>query len=341
MSLETILVTGGAGYIGSHVAVELLRAGFAVVIVDNLVNSEVSSVARISDICGKRPSFEHADIQDELAIDGIFSRYKFDAVIHLAALKSVAESVAEPDRYYANNVGGSLVLVNAMRRFNVEKMVFSSSATVYGSQATVPVLESAVTCPVSPYGHSKLMCEQIFNDIAESSRGWRNVILRYFNPVGAHPSGLLGERLSDRPDNLFPHLGRVALGLDPYLKVFGGDYPTSDGTGVRDYVHVQDVAEGHLLALRYLLWGGGGATVNLGRGRGLSVLEAIESFSKSVGRPILYEVVGRRLGDVAQSFADPSLAHRCFGWSATRGISEMCDDSWRWYSRNYVANNGS
>ena len=330
--MEPILVTGGAGYIGSHVSVELLRAGFPVVILDNLSNSDRSSIERVGKICGMRLSFEHVDIRDVVAVERIFSCHRFSAVVHLAALKSVAESVASPNKYYANNVGGSLVLIDAMRKFQVERMVFSSSATVYGSQAIAPISESATTCPVTPYGHSKLMCEQVLNDVASSCDNWRNVILRYFNPVGAHPSGLLGERLASRPDNLFPHLGRVALGLDPYLKIFGGDYPTIDGTGVRDYVHVQDVAEGHLLALRHLLSGGSGATLNLGRGRGVSVLEAVSSFSKSIGRPIQYEVVGRRSGDVAHSFADPSLAHRVLGWSAKRGLEEMCEDSWRWHS---------
>lgn len=330
-----VLVTGGAGYIGSHTCVELLQAGHEVVIVDNLCNSHRAVIGRIARIFGRAPDFAEADVRDLDALRGVLSRKRFDAVIHFAGLKAVGESVEKPIEYYDNNVQGALVLCRAIKEAGVGMLVFSSSATVYGNAASVPIREDAPLGPTSPYGHSKLMVERILKDLEASDRGnWRIALLRYFNPVGAHSSGLIGEDPQSIPNNLMPNIAQVAVGLREKIRVFGSDYPTRDGTGVRDYIHVVDLARGHLAALEFMQRERRGLTVNLGTGRGVSVLEAVEAFERASGRKVPFERVARRAGDVAECYADPSLAQKTLGWTATLGFDDMCRDTWRWQSTN-------
>lgn len=328
-----ILVTGGAGYIGSHTCVELIKAGYQVVVVDNLCNSKASVLERVATITGTTVSFVQADVRDRARMEKIFAQHRFDAVMHFAGLKAVGESVAEPLRYYDNNVEGSLVLLQVMAQHGVRNLVFSSSATVYGDSATVPILENFPLAATNPYGRSKLMIEEMLRDLAASDTTWRVALLRYFNPAGAHESGLIGEDPNDIPNNLFPYVAQVASGRRELLSVFGDDYPTSDGTGVRDYIHVVDLAVGHVKTLAKLIASETGVqTYNLGTGCGSSVLQMIKAFERASGRAVPYRVVPRRPGDIAVCYADPSLARRELGWSAQRTIEQMCIDTWRWQS---------
>ncbi len=326
-----ILVTGGAGYIGSHTVVELLATGKDVVIIDNLSNSKASVIGRIERVAGRRPAFLRLDVRDRQGLRHAFAEWDFEAVIHFAGLKAVGESAAQPLRYYDNNVAGSVALFEAMTDAGIRTVVFSSSATVYGEPPTLPILEDHPLSATNPYGRSKLIIEDILRDLAESDRHWRVALLRYFNPVGAHPSGTIGEDPNGIPNNLVPYIAQVAAGKLPCLSVFGGDYPTPDGTGVRDYIHVVDLAKGHLAALDALEAGDGGVlTVNLGTGRGYSVLEMVRAFEAASGRTIPYRIAPRRPGDVAQCYADPTLAASTLGWRAEFGIDAMCADAWRW-----------
>lgn len=328
-------MTGGAGYIGSHTCVELLQAGYEVVILDNLCNSHHAVIERIRRIVGRPPEFARADVRDTGALREIFASSRFDAVIHFAGLKAVGESFEKPIEYYDNNVRGALSLCQAMAEARVGTLVFSSSATVYGSTTSMPIREDAPLGPTNPYGRTKWMVEQILADLVASDLvAWRSASLRYFNPVGAHPSGLIGEDPQGIPNNLMPNIAQVAVGVRDRVRIFGTDYPTHDGTGVRDYIHVVDLARGHLAALDALRRLGRGFTVNLGTGRGVSVLEAVRAFERASGRTIPTEKVARRAGDVAESYADPSLAQTLLGWKATHGIDDMCRDSWRWQKMN-------
>ena len=330
-----VLVTGGAGYIGSHTCVELLQAGHEVVIFDNLRNSHVAVIGRIARIAGTTPEFTNADVRDAKALQEAFARHRFDAVIHFAGLKAVGESVEKPIEYYDNNVQGALVLCRAMANAGAGTLVFSSSATVYGNASSVPVREDAPLGPTNPYGQSKLMVERILQDLAASDPArWRIALLRYFNPAGAHPSGLIGEDPQGIPNNLMPNIAQVAVGVRAKVRVFGNDYPTRDGTGIRDYIHVVDLARGHLAALETLQRELRGFTVNLGTGRGVSVLEAVHAFERASGRSIPVEQAARRAGDVAESYADPSLAEKTLRWKAALGVEDMCRDAWRWQSTN-------
>lgn len=331
---RTMLVTGGAGYIGSHACVELLQAGYKVVVVDNLCNSRREVLGRIERIAGRPVVFFECDVRDEAALRVIFSEHAVDAVLHFAGLKAVGESVARPLEYYDNNVGGTLALCAAMRASGVRRLVFSSSATVYGDPDAVPVREDHPLRPTNPYGRSKAMIESILQDLVRSDPAWRIALLRYFNPVGAHESGLIGEDPEGVPNNLMPFIAQVAVGRREALNVYGNDYPTPDGTGVRDYIHVVDLARGHLAALEKLEAAEGVLTANLGTGRGYSVLEVVEAFRRASGREIPYRIVARRPGDIASCYADPSLAARLLGWRAERGLDEMCRDAWRWQSMN-------
>jgi UDP-glucose 4-epimerase len=323
-----VLVTGGAGYIGSHTVVELLTAGFDVTIVDNLSNSKLSVVDRIEAIAGRRPHFIEGDIRDRETL--LPALANCSAVIHFAGLKAVGESVAKPIEYYDNNVAGSVMLFEAMRDSGVKTLVFSSSATVYGDPHKVPITEDFPLSATNPYGRSKLMIEDMLRDIAKADATWRISLLRYFNPVGAHASGMLGEDPNGIPNNLMPFVSQVAVGKLAQLSVFGNDYPTPDGTGVRDYIHVVDLALGHIAALDALAKGPGLMAVNLGTGRGYSVLEMVRAFEQASGRPVPYRVAPRRPGDIAQCYADPALAAQLLGWKAHRGIEAMCIDTWRW-----------
>ncbi|KVG62880.1 UDP-glucose 4-epimerase GalE [Burkholderia pseudomultivorans] len=330
----TILVTGGAGYIGSHTVVELLDNGYDVAIVDNLVNSKAEAVRRIERITGKTPAFHQVDVRDEAALAKVFDAHPITGVIHFAALKAVGESVAKPLEYYQNNLGGLLAVLNVMRERNVRQFVFSSSATVYGVPERSPIDESFPLSATNPYGQSKLIAEQILRDLEVSDPSWRIATLRYFNPVGAHASGLIGEDPAGIPNNLMPYVAQVAIGKLEKLRVFGSDYPTSDGTGVRDYIHVVDLAKGHIAALDALIRRDASFVVNLGTGRGYSVLEVVRAFEKAAGRPVPYEIVARRPGDVAECYANPQAAADIIGWRATLGIEEMCADHWRWQEGN-------
>ena len=329
-----ILVTGGAGFIGSHTCVVLAKAGYSTVIIDNLSNSRPSVIDRLERICGTRPDFVRGDIRDAAFLDRIFAEYHITAVIHFAGLKAVGESVEKPLKYYDNNVRGTLELLAAMRRANVKTLVFSSSATVYGDPASVPIREDFPRSPANPYGRSKLIIEEILEDLQRAEPAWRIASLRYFNPAGAHESGLIGEDPQGIPNNLIPYLAQVAVGRLEKLNVFGGDYPTPDGTGVRDYIHVMDLAEGHVAAIDYLEQAGGLLTVNLGTGKGTTVLEMIRAFARASGRSIPYQIVGRRPGDIAQCYADPQKANLILGWQAKRDIDTMCADAWRWQQAN-------
>ncbi|MET1116917.1 MAG: UDP-glucose 4-epimerase GalE [Comamonas sp.] len=326
-----ILVTGGAGFIGSHTCVELAAAGEAFVILDNFSNSQRSVLERLERITGQAPLLEQGDVRDGALLARLFAKYPINAVIHFAASKAVGESVARPLAYYDNNVAGTLALLQAMQQAEVRTLVFSSSATVYGEAASLPIEEHFPLSATNPYGHSKLMVEQMLADLDAAEPGaWRLARLRYFNPVGAHESGLIGEDPQDIPNNLMPFVAQVATGQRDQLRVFGGDYATVDGTGVRDYIHVTDLARGHLAALEYLRQHTGLLTVNLGTGQPVSVLEMVAGFARASGRPIPYEVVARRPGDVAQCWADPALAERLLGWRAELDLDRMCADAWRW-----------
>ena len=330
-----VLVTGGAGYIGSHTCVELLQAGHEVVVFDNLSNSKRESLRRVARIVGRGVTFVQGDVRDAEALDQLFLDNAVDAVIHFAGLKAVGESVAQPCLYYDNNVTGSLRLIEAMQRANVRTVVFSSTATVYGEPEEIPVNERARLSPESPYARSKLMGEDMFRDVSRADASWRIGLLRYFNPVGAHQSGLIGEDPNGIPNNLMPFLSQVAIGRRSELAVFGNDYPTADGTGVRDYIHVVDLAEGHVRALDVLKADSPRVlTLNLGTGIGLSVLQMVAAFGQAVGRPLPYRIAPRRAGDVAEYYADPAQAEAVLGWRATRGVAAMCADTWRWQSQN-------
>ncbi|MBL8395842.1 MAG: UDP-glucose 4-epimerase GalE [Candidatus Accumulibacter sp.] len=325
-----ILVTGGCGYIGSHACVALLLAGHDVSVVDDLSNSSVEVLERVARIAGRKPVFFLGDVRDRGLLRRVFTASPVNAVIHFAGLKSVGESVAQPLRYYHCNVGGAIALCEAMIDAAVKTLIFSSSATVYGDPASVPIREDFPRSATNPYGAGKLIIEDILADVFSADPAWRIARLRYFNPVGAHESGLIGEEPNGIPNNLLPYIAQVAEGRRPYLKVFGSDYPTPDGTGVRDYIHVMDLVDGHLAALTYLLDKGGLLTVNLGTGNGYSVLEMIRAFAAASGRPVPYRLAPRRAGDVAACYADPQLAARLLGWTARRGIDLMCSDAWRW-----------
>ncbi len=333
-SEKTVLVTGAAGFIGSHTCVELLAAGYAVIALDNLSNSSAISLARVEQIAGRTVQFHNGDIRDRSVLQALFAANRIDAVIHFAGLKAVGESVAQPLMYYDNNVGGSIILLQEMARANVRNFVFSSSATVYGDPEIVPIREDAKLSTTNPYGSSKLMVEQLLADLTKSDPTWAIGVLRYFNPVGAHASGLIGEDPRGVPNNLVPYIAQVAVGRLAQLSVFGGDYPTVDGTGVRDYIHVVDLAIGHVAALERLLGTHQGFTVNLGTGHGCSVLEMIGAFEQASGRTIAYRIVDRRPGDIAKCFADASQAKALLGWRAERDIDQMCADHWRWQSNN-------
>ncbi|AJY43023.1 UDP-glucose 4-epimerase GalE [Burkholderia humptydooensis] len=330
----TILVTGGAGYIGSHTAVELLEHGYDVVIADNLVNSKREAIARIEKITGKTPAFHEVDVSDERALARIFDTHPITAAIHFAALKAVGESVAKPIEYYRNNLDSLLSLLRVMRERNVKRIVFSSSATVYGVPERSPIDETFPLSATNPYGQTKLMAEQILRDVEIADPSWRVATLRYFNPVGAHESGLIGEDPAGIPNNLMPYVAQVAVGKLEKLRVFGSDYPTPDGTGVRDYIHVVDLARGHIAALDALERRDASLTVNLGTGRGYSVLEVVRAFEKASGRPVPYELVARRPGDVAECYANPAAAAEVIGWKAERDLDRMCADHWRWQENN-------
>jgi UDP-glucose 4-epimerase len=325
-----ILVTGGTGYIGSHTIVELMMSGLDVLVVDNLSNSKASVIGQIERIVGRRPDFVEADIRDRSALRALFAEHRFDAVIHFAGLKAVGESVTQPLHYYDNNIHGSLVLFQTMADAGVKTLVFSSSATVYGEPHAVPIREDFPLSATNPYGRSKLIIEDILRDIANADAAWRVALLRYFNPVGAHETGLIGEDPHGVPNNLMPYIAKVAVGNLAELSVFGNDYPTHDGTGVRDYIHVVDLARGHLAALKALKDSGKVLTVNLGTGQGYSVLDMVRTFEEVSGKKVPYRVVGRRPGDIAACYADPSLAKSLLGWEAKNGIKEMCRDTWRW-----------
>lgn len=330
----TILVTGGAGYIGSHTVVELQGAGMDVLVLDNLSNSCVEALARVEQITGKAVPFVQGDILDKALLKKIFMDNRIDAVIHFAGLKAVGESVAQPLRYYENNVTGTLVLCQVMAEFGVKNLVFSSSATVYGDPASLPITEDFPTGATNPYGQSKLMVEHILADLHHSDASWNIARLRYFNPVGAHESGLIGEDPNDIPNNLMPFISQVAVGKRAKLAVFGNDYPTHDGTGVRDYIHVVDLAIGHLKALEKLKTAPGLVTYNLGTGQGYSVLDMVKAFEKASGQAVPYEIAPRRPGDIAACYANPDKARNELGWEAKLNVDDMAQSSWRWQSAN-------
>ena len=332
--MNTILVTGGAGYIGSHTVIELMKAGYKAVIVDNLSNSKIESVRRVEKIVNEKIPFIKADILDKDAIRKIFTDYKIDAVINLAGYKAVGESVQKPIDYYHNNIGGLLALVEVMKEFNCKNLVFSSSATVYGDPASVPIREDFPLSTTNPYGSTKLFIEYILKDLYKSDNSWNIAILRYFNPVGAHESGTIGEDPNGIPNNLCPYITKVAVGKLPYLNVFGGDYPTKDGTGVRDFIHVVDLAVGHVLSVNKLLQKCGLFVVNLGTGTGYSVLDMVNAFSKAYGKEIPYKIVDRRPGDIAECYADPSYAFELLGFKAKKSLDDMCQDALRWQINN-------
>jgi UDP-glucose 4-epimerase len=329
-----ILITGGAGFIGSHAVLELLRAGFDVVVVDNLSNSREAALERVAELAGRPIPFHRVDIRDRAGLEGVFAGTGIDSVMHFAGLKAVGESVGQPLRYYDNNIGGTIVLLEVMKQFGVKTLVFSSSATVYGDPASVPITEEFPLSAVNPYGRSKLFIEDMLRDLHRAEPDWRIALLRYFNPIGADPSGRIGEDPNGIPNNLIPYVAQVAVGRLPELAVFGHDYPTRDGTGVRDYIHVVDLAIGHLRALERLAEKPGVVTYNLGTGRGQSVLEVVAAFERAAGKPIPYRLAPRRPGDAAECWADPTRAERELGWRATRDLDEMCRDTWRWQSRN-------
>ncbi len=333
--MTKILITGGAGYIGSHTALELLNAGYEVVVYDNLSNSSSESLKRVEELTGKSITFYEGDVRDAVSLKAMFEKEGIDAVIHCAALKAVGESVRKPLEYYQNNITGTLTLMDVMRNVGVKNIVFSSSATVYGSPEVMPITED---CPkgqcTNPYGWTKSMMEQIMTDLQKADPEWNVILLRYFNPVGAHESGRIGEDPKGIPNNLMPYISQVAVGKLEKLGVFGNDYDTPDGTGVRDYIHVVDLAVGHVKAIDYILTNPGLDIINLGTGIGYSVLDMVKAFSKACGKDLPYEIKPRRSGDVAMCYADPAKAAKVLGWKAARGLDEMCADSWRWQSQN-------
>ena len=333
--MASVLVTGGAGYIGSHTCVALMEAGWEIAVLDSLENSSSAAVDAVAEITGHRPRLDVADCRDEAAVEKVITEMRPDAVLHFAGLKSVPDSVADPLRYYRHNLESTAVLMEVMQRGGVRRMVFSSSATVYGPPDELPVSEAATTRPVNPYGWTKLLIEQMIADVVRSDPRWSASLLRYFNPVGAHPSGLIGEDPEGVPGNLMPYLLQVAVGRRDALPLYGTDYPTPDGTAVRDYIHVMDLAEGHLAALQALESSTGQVhTYNLGTGQGASVLEVIAAMREAAGHPLPYEELGRRPGDVPELWADPAKARSELGWSATRSLAEMCRDGWAWQSKN-------
>ncbi len=329
-----VLVTGGAGYIGSHTCIALHEAGYEFVVFDNFCNSSQESIKRVEKIIEKKILLEEGDIRDKKALQRVFDKYKIDCVIHFAGLKAVGESVEKPLKYYDNNINGTISLCEVMNDNNCKKIVFSSSATVYGDPHTTPIKEDFPLSATNPYGRSKLFIEEILRDIYVSDSDWKIILLRYFNPVGAHESGLIGEDPNGKPNNLMPFITQTAVGKREYLSVFGGDYDTSDGTGVRDYIHVVDLANGHVKALDKIPKIDKVLTVNLGTGHGYSVLDMVKAFEKASGKKINYKIVQRRAGDIAKCFANPSFAKDILGWSAKKDIKEMCEDSWRWQSNN-------
>ena len=329
-----ILVTGGAGYIGSHTCLELLSAGYDVVVIDNLCNSKEEALSRVQEITGVGVSFYKVDLRDRVGLVEVFEYNTIEAVIHFAGLKAVGESVEKPLEYYDNNIYGTLVLCDVMRQHGVKNLVFSSSATVYGDPHEVPITEDFPLSATNPYGRTKLVIEDILRDLHVADPDWNVALLRYFNPVGAHPSGRIGEDPNGIPNNLFPYISQVAVGKLNQLSVFGDDYPTHDGTGVRDYIHVVDLAIGHLRALEVLKANPGVVTYNLGTGQGYSVLEVASAFGEACGMEIPYQIVDRRPGDVAESFADPSRANEELNWAADRALGQICADAWRWQSSN-------
>ena len=329
-----VLVTGGAGYIGSHTCVQLLEAGYDIVVLDNLCNSKIEAVRRIKELTGKDFVFVQGDIRDSDLLDDIFSKYDIDSVVHFAGLKAVGESVSVPLRYYRNNVTGSILLFESMQRNGVKNIVFSSSATVYGMAEKMPLREDAPLGAVNPYGRTKLMIEDILRDIYSADNSWNIILLRYFNPVGAHPSGRIGEDPNGIPNNLMPYISQVAVGKLKELSVFGNDYPTPDGTCIRDYIHVMDLADGHVKALEKLRENPGVMAYNLGTGKGSSVMEMISAFAEATGIKIPYRITGRRPGDAPVSYADPSKAEKELGWKAKKDVIDMCRDLWSWQSQN-------
>lgn len=329
-----ILVTGGAGYIGSHTCVELLEAGYEIIVLDNYSNSQPEALKRVRELTGKDFKFYQVDLLDEAAVGQVMADNPIEAVIHFAGLKAVGESVREPLQYYHNNITGTLILCAAMQRYGVKRLVFSSSATVYGMSECVPISEDSPLTATNPYGSTKLMIEQILRDLLVADPTWSVALLRYFNPIGAHASGRIGEDPNGIPNNLMPYISQVAVGKLAELGVFGSDYPTVDGTGVRDYIHVVDLAQGHLKALDQVMQAAGVDAYNLGTGRGYSVLEVVKAFEQASGQRVPYRIRDRRPGDIAVCYADASKAERVLGWKATRGIDEMCVDTWRWQSNN-------
>ncbi len=332
--MKRVLVTGGCGYIGSHTVVELQKNGFDVVIVDNLSNSKKAVLDRIQQITGTKPTFYKVDMTDKAALRGVFEKEKFSDVIHFAGLKAVGESVRKPLEYYRNNLDSTMNLLELMREFGVKNIVFSSSATVYGNPATVPITEDFPLSCTNPYGQTKLMIEYILKDLYKADASFNIALLRYFNPIGAHPSGLIGEDPNGIPNNLVPYITQVAVGKLERLNIFGNDYPTRDGTGVRDYIHVVDLAKGHLAALKKLSENCGLVIYNLGTGNGYSVLEVLNAFSETVGRPLPYVIAPRRAGDIAECYADPTKAYKELGWKAELDLKNMAEDSWRWQKNN-------
>ena len=329
-----ILVTGGAGYIGSHTCVELLQNGYEVIVVDNLCNSKEESLRRVQEITGKSLKFYKIDLLDQERLEEVFNNHTIDSVIHFAGLKSMGESVRIPLQYFHNNVTGTLILLELMKKHNIKNIVFSSTAGVYGEVKKVPITEEAPLSVINPYSRTKLMIEDILRDLYNAEPGWNIAILRYFNPVGAHPSGKIGEDPNDIPNNLTPYVAQVAVGRRPFVRVWGNDYPTPDGTGVRDYIHVMDLAVGHIKALEKLTKKPGIVTYNLGTGRGYSVLEVIAAFENACQHKIPYKIMDRRSGDAAISYADPTKANRDLNWYARKTLDEMCSDTWRWQSQN-------
>ena len=329
-----ILVTGGAGYIGSHTCVELLNAGYEIIVIDNLINSSIKALERVEEITGKKLTFYNVDLLDRPALENIFDKESIESVIHFAGLKAVGESVSMPLEYYYNNITGTLILCDVMRKHGVKDIVYSSSATVYGKPKAVPVKEDFPLSATNPYGRTKLIIEYLLEDLYVSDNSWNIIMLRYFNPIGAHKSGKIGEDPRNIPNNLIPYITQVAIGKLEHLGVFGDDYDTPDGTGIRDYIHVTDLAKGHIKALEKLKEKPGILAYNLGTGKGHSVLQMVKNFEKVSGRPIKYKILPRRPGDIATCYADPTKAKLELGWEAKRDITEMCEDSWRWQEKN-------
>lgn len=332
--MPTILLTGATGYIASHTWLALLKAGFSVVGVDNFANSSPKVLERLERLAGAKPAFTQADVCDKAAMERVLDAHRIDATVHFAAHKAVGESVAMPLEYYRNNLGGLINVAQVMQSRGVQRLVFSSSATVYGQPEKLPITEDSALSATNPYGTTKLMGEELLRELERCTPAWSIAYLRYFNPVGAHESGTIGEDPRGTPNNLMPYVAQVAVGKREFLQVFGDDYDTPDGTGVRDYIHVLDLADGHVAALRHLLSKNSSLTVNLGTGQGYSVLDVVKAFEAASGRAVPYRIVARRPGDVASCYANPSLANQLLGWQAQRGLPQMCEDAWRWQSRN-------